>query len=37
MDHVEPSFVTLTINFTAFYHMNSHYINFSTLNGNAKC
>ena len=35
--HVVPCFVTLTINSTAFYQLNKHFINFSVLNGSAKC
>ena len=35
---VVPCFLTLiTIDSTAFYQLNNHYINFSALNGNAKC
>ena len=30
-------FCYLTVNSTAFYQLNNHYINFSELNGNATC
>ena len=35
--HAAPCFLRLTVNSNAFYQLNNHYIDFSVLNGNAKC